>query len=114
MTLVIITSVLHICPVYHVCGTFDIMNKLYNICSCCLHIFRVQGLILFIYLLSLSVLVQYIHPLLNKLPVVVFKCNINKVRFWGTGIIQIYLVQIHCFPKITFSFSAGSSDSREH
>lgn len=56
MMLVIITSVLPICTVYHVCGTFDIMNKLYNICSS-LHIFRVQGLILFIYLLTLSVLV---------------------------------------------------------
>lgn len=57
MTLVIITSVLCICTVYHVCGTFDIMNTLYNICSCCIYIFRVQGLILFIYLLILSVLV---------------------------------------------------------
>lgn len=57
MTLVIITSVLRICTVYHVCGTSDIMNKLYNICSCCLHIFPMQGLFLFVYLLSLSVLV---------------------------------------------------------
>lgn len=45
---------------------------------------------------GVSCQVQYIHPLLNELPVVVFKCNISKVRFWGTGIIQIYLVQIHC------------------
>lgn len=48
---------------------------------------------------GVSCQVQYIHPLLNELPMVVFKCNISKVRFWGTGIMQMYLVQIHCFPN---------------